>query len=257
MTVGNGIASKGNVSKGTVGKGTDDRGTDDKRKCADAVFPETKEKQGTEIVRILKSMYPEADCTLRCRMPWQLLISAILAAQCTDARVNMITEGLFKEFPDIKSFADADMIALEDRIHSCGFFHAKAKAIKGSMQRILHEYGGEVPSSIDKLLTLPGVGRKIANLVLGDCFGKQAVVVDTHCLRISGLLGLTESKDPYKVEKDLMKYIPQSEWSSYGHCIVAHGRAICIARRPKCSICALQCVCRYGFNLLNASPKEK
>lgn len=210
----------------------------------------TRKKQGAEIIRILKAVYPEADCTLDCHLPWQLLISAILAAQCTDSRVNMITESLFKEFPTIKAFADVDLPVLEDRIFSCGFYHAKAKSIKSSMQRILDVYDGKVPSTTGDLLTLPGVGRKIANLVQGDCFGKPAIVVDTHCLRVSRLLGLTESTDPHKVEMDLMKYIPENNWTSYGHCIVAHGRAVCVARRPKCPQCPLQCVCVYGLKIL-------
>ena len=209
------------------------------------------EERGIKIAGNLKLMYPDADCTLADRTPWKLLISAILAAQCTDARVNTVTKELFKEFSTVKSFANAELPVLEDRIHSCGFYHAKAKAIKGSMQKILNDYNGKVPDKLDDLLSLPGVGRKIANLILGDCFGKQAIVTDTHCLRISGHLGLTESKDPIKVEQDLMKYIPENDWTSYGHCAVAHGRALCTARNPKCGQCALQSLCVYGLNKLN------
>ena len=213
----------------------------------DFSLPVDLHRQAVQVSRILAETYPEADCTLDYREPWKLLISGILAAQCTDARVNVVCKSLFVEFPTIQSLADADLPVLEDRIRSCGFFHVKAKAIKASMRKILEDYQGEVPSTLEELTTLSGVGRKIGNLILGDCFGKQAVVVDTHCARISKHLGLTDSTVPNKIEQDLMRYLPKNEWTSYGHRIVAHGRAICTARNPKCLQCPLRPVCKKGM----------
>lgn len=175
------------------------------------------------------------------------MISGILAAQCTDARVNIVCKDLFNEFTTVQSIAKADELVLEDRIHSCGFYHVKARAIKASMQKLLDDYSGEVPSDMGELLTLPGVGRKIANLVLGDCFNKPSIVVDTHCRRISKHLGLTNSDNPLKIEQDLMKCIPKMQWTNFGHMIVAHGRAVCNARSPRCEICPLRIVCKKGL----------
>lgn len=215
-------------------------------KSLDFSQPVDKQLQARQVVHALAALYPLADCTLDYREPWKLLISGILAAQCTDARVNIICKTLFVEFPTIKSFADADPAVLEDRIRSCGFYHVKAKSIKGSMQKLIRDYRGEVPSTIEDLTSLPGVGRKIANLVLGDCFGRQAIVVDTHCARISRLIGLTDSTDPARIEQDLMKCVPEGEWTNYGHRMVAHGRAVCTARNPKCRQCPLRWICRKG-----------
>lgn len=206
-----------------------------------------KKRQAEQVVRILAETYPDADCTLDYQEPWKLLISGILAAQCTDARVNVICSTLFVEFPTIESIADADLLVLEDRIRSCGFFHMKAKAIKGSMSKILEDFNGQVPSTLEELTSLPGVGRKIGNLILGDCFGIQSVVVDTHCSRISKHLGLTDSVIPARIEQDLMQCLPAGTWTSYGHRIVAHGRAICTARNPRCAKCPLRHVCKKGM----------
>lgn len=213
-------------------------------------LPKSKKVQAEQIVSRLAELYPDADCTLFFREPWKLLIAAILAAQCTDARVNIVAGKLFSEFPTPESLADLDIEILEDRIRSCGFYHMKAKSIKNSMQMLVHQYHGRVPDQLADLVAMPGVGRKIANLVLGDCFGNQAIVVDTHCARISRHLGLTDSEDPRKIEQDLMKWIPRNEWTSYGHRIVAHGRAVCTARNPKCSRCLLQTICRKGIQTL-------
>jgi len=200
-----------------------------------------------EIVQILNETYPDVDCTLLYRDPWKLLISGILAAQCTDARVNIVCKDLFNEFPTIESIAQADVTVLENRIHSCGFFHVKARSIKASMQKLIDDYNGEVPADMNKLITFPGVGRKIANLILGDCFGIQSIVVDTHCARISKRLGLTNSTVPAKIEQDLMKCIPKTQWTNFGHMMVAHGRVLCNARNPKCPICPLKLVCKKGL----------
>lgn len=234
------------------------KNNNDKNKCTDIFFPEkinvidanitiNSQLQAKQVVSFLTGMYPEADCTLDYREPWKLLISGILAAQCTDARVNIVCKSLFIEFPTIESIANADVTILEDRIHSCGFYHVKAKSIKGSMQKLLSEYQGMVPSNLGDLVSLPGVGRKIGNLILGDCFGKQAIVVDTHCARIARHIGLTDSTTPEKIERDLMKCIPENEWTNFGHRIVAHGRAVCTAKNPKCNQCQLKLICKKGI----------
>jgi endonuclease-3 len=199
------------------------------------------------ITEKLKLMYPDADCTLIYREPYRLLISGILAAQCTDARVNIVVKNLFNDLPTIKSIADAPISDLEEYIRSCGFFHSKSKYIKESMNNLLNDFDGKVPETREELMTLPGVGRKIANLILGDCFGVQAIVVDTHCMRISKRLGLTESTDVLKIEQDLMRCVPKNEWTSFGHMIVLHGRALCMARSPKCTECDLRCLCKKGI----------
>lgn len=198
------------------------------------------------ILRILRELYPDADCTLTPRDPFQLLVSAILAAQCTDARVNLVTPDLFRRYPDISAFAEADRTELEAAIRSCGFFRTKARAIQESARRILLAHDGQVPGDMAALLALPGVGRKIANLLLGDAFGVPGVVVDTHAGRISRLLGLTDHTDPARIEQDLRRLLPESEWTSFGHRLVAHGRALCIARRPRCGVCPLRPHCRTG-----------
>ena len=192
-------------------------------------------------------LYPEADCTLYYKdEPWKLLISGILAAQCTDARVNMITPALFARYPTIAAMADARLPELEDIIRSCGFFRVKASAIKRSMEMLISDYDGKVPADFDSLLTLPGIGRKIANLIMGDSFGVPGIVVDTHCSRVSKRLGFTDSTDPYRIEKDLAAIIPRDKWTGYGHRVVAHGRAVCSARNPGCHICTLKDTCRKG-----------
>jgi len=199
------------------------------------------------ITEKLKLMYPDADCTLVYREPYRLLISGILAAQCTDARVNIVVKDLFNDFPSIKAIADAPLSDLERYIRSCGFFHSKSKYIKESMNILINDFDGNVPETREALMTLPGVGRKIANLILGDCFGVQAIVVDTHCIRISKRLGLTDSTDVLKIEQDLMRNIPRNDWTAFGHMIVLHGRALCIARSPKCNDCELRCLCKKGI----------
>jgi len=217
------------------------------RDTIDFSKPVNKKRQAEQVVLVLAEGYPLADCTLDYREPWKLLISGILAAQCTDARVNVVCKSMFEVLPTMQSIADADLSILEEQIRSCGFYHVKARSIKSSMQRLLSEYHGEVPSTLEELVTLPGVGRKIANLILGDSFGKQAIVVDTHCARISKHLGLTDSVHPVKIEQDLMKCIPKNEWTNYGHRMVAHGRAVCIARNPRCSQCTLRRICKKGM----------
>jgi len=193
----------------------------------------------------LQNLYPDVKCSLVYSENYQLLFGAVLSAQCTDERVNKVTEVLFKKYPDLQSFADADISELEQDIKSCGLYRAKAKSIKNSANQIINDFGGEVPDNMGDLLKLTGVGRKIANLMLGDAFGKPAIVTDTHCIRISGRLGLTDSKVPAKVEKDLTEVIPSEISSHFCHQLVQFGRDVCKARNPECHNCKLNYFCRY------------
>lgn len=193
----------------------------------------------------LEKLYPGAQCTLDYGEPYQLMVATRLAAQCTDARVNVVTKTLFKKYPTLQAFADADLAELEQDVKPCGFYHTKAKSLKEMAGQLINNFGGEVPSTMEELLTLSGVGRKTANLILGDVFGKPAVVTDTHCIRISGRLGLTSNKEPAKVEKDLVKLLPPETSSDFCHRTVQFGRDICRARSPKCGECPLNYFCRY------------
>ena len=193
----------------------------------------------------LEKLYPGAKCTLDYGEPYQLMMATRLAAQCTDARVNVVTKTLFKKYPTLQAFADADLAELEQDVKPCGFYHTKAKSLKEMAGQLINNFGGEVPSTMEELLTLSGVGRKTANLILGDVFGKPAVVTDTHCIRISGRLGLTSNKEPAKVEKDLVKLLPPETSSDFCHRTVQFGRDICRARSPKCGECPLNYFCRY------------
>ena len=193
----------------------------------------------------LEKLYPGTQCTLDYGEPYQLMMATRLAAQCTDARVNVVTKTLFKKYPTLQAFADADLAELEQDVKPCGFYHTKAKSLKEMAGQLINNFGGEVPSTMEELLTLSGVGRKTANLILGDVFGKPAVVTDTHCIRISGRLGLTSNKEPAKVEKDLVKLLPPETSSDFCHRTVQFGRDICRARSPKCGECPLNYFCRY------------
>ena len=199
------------------------------------------------IVEELKKLYPDGLCSLQYPKPYELLFSVRLAAQCTDERVNQVTPALFARFPTLESLAQADVAEVEEYIRSTGFFRAKARDIVASAQMLLREYGGKVPGTMEELLKLPGVGRKTANLMLGDVFHVPGVVVaDTHCIRITGLLGLTDgSKDPVKVEMQLRQVLPPEESNDFCHRMVLHGRAVCIARRPQCENCTLRPWCDH------------
>ncbi|MBR1507821.1 MAG: endonuclease III [Eubacterium sp.] len=205
----------------------------------------TKKERAIEVVRILGEEYgTELHCYLEYEYPWQLLFATILSAQCTDARVNMVTRDLFKKYTSIEDFANADLKELEQDIKSTGFYHNKARNIIGCAQGLLERFNGEVPRDIDDLITLPGVGRKTANVVRGDYYGEPCIVVDTHVKRVSFLLGLTKETDPVKVEYDLMKILPKDAWILYNFQIIAHGRSTCIAGRPKCEACVLRGCCK-------------
>lgn len=196
-------------------------------------------------------MYPDAICSLDYYKDYELLISVRLAAQCTDARVNMVTPALFARFPTLESFAEASEEEVGKYVHSCGFWRAKAKDIVASAKMLLEEYDGKVPDTMDDLLRLPGVGRKTANLLLGDLYGQEGYVCDTHCIRITGRLGLTDgSKDPLKVEKQLRACIPPEKSNDFCHRMVLHGRAVCMARKPSCEVCPLHIYCNTGKEAL-------
>lgn len=197
-----------------------------------------------KILEILDRMYPNVTCALHHSNAWELLVATILSAQCTDKRVNEVTPGLFKKYPTIQDFAAAKPEELAQDIRSTGFFNNKAKSVIGAARRILSEFGGEIPREMDKLLTVPGAARKTANVVLGTAFGiAVGVVVDTHVQRIAQRLDLTRESEPGKIEKDLMKVIPQDKWVLFAHQIIHHGRALCVARNPKCAECALNPLC--------------
>lgn len=214
----------------------------------------TKKQRTEKCIQILKAYYPEAACSLVYDEPYQLMIATRLSAQCTDARVNIVTKTLFKKYPTLQSFADADLSELEQDIKPCGFYHLKAKSIIEATRRLISVYHGVLPDNIDDLLTLSGIGRKTANLLLGDVYHKAAVVTDTHFIRITGRLGLTTETSPPKVEADLRKLLPPEESSAFCHRIVQFGRDVCRARNPKCDICPLAEICPQ--KLLTKSEKS-
>lgn len=205
----------------------------------------TNKEKYNKLQAVFDEIYKDAECSLQYENPFHLLVAVQLSAQCTDARVNLVTPSLFKRFPDVKAFAGADLPELEDAIRSTGFFRNKAKNLKGCAMMLLESYGGEVPDTMDELLKLPGVGRKTANLILGDVFGKGGVVVDTHAGRIARRVGFTKNTDPEKVEFDLAKIIPLQNQSRFCHQLVLHGRALCTARNPKCAGCPANTFCQF------------
>ena len=204
------------------------------------------QEQVNEIVRRLLAEYPEAVCSLDYGKDYELLFSVRLSAQCTDERVNQVTPALFARFPTLEAFAEADVAEVEELVHSCGFFRAKAKDIVQCAVVLLDKYGGKVPDSMEELLKLPGVGRKTANLLLGDLYRVPgSVVVDTHCIRLSNRLGLVDGlKEPEKIETALRGILPPESSSDFCHCLVLHGRAVCDARRPRCEACCLRDLCQ-------------
>jgi len=201
--------------------------------------------QVKQIIRGLAKTYPDATCALKHGSAYQLIAATILSAQCTDERVNMVTPALFAKYPDVESLAKANQADVEEIIRSTGFFRAKANSLRGMAQGVVERFGGQIPKSLDDLVTLPGVGRKTANVVLGTVWGiPSGVVVDTHVKRITNLLGITKGTSPEQIERELMELVPQSEWVNFSHRLIHHGRRICIARRPKCPECPLLSCCR-------------
>jgi len=215
--------------------------------AAKPVRPKTKAEREERLRFILKKldqMYPDATCALLHKNPWELLVATILSAQCTDKRVNEVTPGLFAKYPTPQDFASARQEVLANDIRSTGFFNNKAKSVIGAAKMVVNEYGGLVPRTMEELLRVPGAARKTANVVLGTAYGvASGVVVDTHVLRVSRRLDLTKHDDPVHIEQDLIKIIPQERWILFSHQIIHHGRALCIARRPRCAECGLNPVC--------------
>ena len=204
----------------------------------------TKKEITALAVEELEKLYPDVECSLVYEKPYELLIATRLAAQCTDARVNIVTKELYVKYPTLEAFAEADLAELEQDVKPCGFYRTKAKSIIEMSQKLISDFGGVVPDTMEELLSLPGVGRKTANLILGDVYGKPAIVTDTHCIRITGRLGLTKNTEPAKVEADLRKLLPADISNHFCHQTVQFGRDICHARSPKCAECPLNYFCR-------------
>ncbi len=204
-----------------------------------------KQKLALEIIERLKKEYPDSGCTLDYNEAWKLLVSVRLAAQCTDARVNVVVNGLFEKYPSVEALAEADAEDIENIVKPCGLGHSKARDISACMKMLRDKYGGRVPEDFDALLELPGVGRKSANLIMGDVFGKPAIVTDTHCIRLVNRMGLVDGiKEPARVERELWKIVPPEEGSDFCHRLVDHGRAVCTARTaPRCAKCCLNDIC--------------
>ena len=213
----------------------------------------TKKQKALEAVEKLKKRYPDAICSLVYEDPMQLIIATRLSAQCTDARVNLVTPALFEKYKTIDDFAAADVKDVEELVHSCGFFRAKARDIVGMCQKMIADFDSKVPDNLDDLTSLPGVGRKTANLIMGDVYKQPAVVADTHLIRISNLLGLVSTKDPYKVELELKKILPPEESNDFCHRCVLHGRDTCVSGRPKCAECCMNSICSHGVKTLKNS----
>ncbi|MBQ4250590.1 MAG: endonuclease III [Ruminococcus sp.] len=210
----------------------------------------TKKEIALSAVEALKKEYPDAKCSLDYETPLQLLVATRLSAQCTDARVNLVTPALFARFPDAESLAGAEVSEVAEYIKSCGLYKTKSKDLVAMAKMLVSDFGSEVPDNIDDLTTLPGIGRKTANLICGDVYGKPAVVVDTHCIRITTRLGLHKETDQRKIENALRKLLPPEESNDFCHRIVLHGRAVCTARSPKCKDCCMNGFCRMGVKEL-------
>jgi len=220
--------------------------------------PKTQAERQARVGTILKDldeMYPNATCALHHRNPWELLVATILSAQCTDKRVNEVTPGLFEKYPTPRDFAAARQEVLANDIRSTGFFNNKARSLIGAAKKIVDQFGGKVPRTMEELLTVPGAARKTANVVLGTAYGiGSGVVVDTHVQRVSRRLDLTKNAEPVKIEQDLMKIIPKDRWILFSHQIIHHGRALCVARKPKCAECKLNPVCYAPDKTAEARP---
>ena len=217
--------------------------------AATRVSKKEKERIQTIVAALNREYGTEARCFLEHETPWQLLIATILSAQCTDERVNQVTQKLFRKYTSLEDFAFADIEELEKDIHSTGFYRNKAKNIIACAHRLILEFNGDVPRDIEDLLSLAGVGRKTANVIRGNIYNEPSIVVDTHVKRVSNRLGITKEEDPVKIEFDLMKKLPKEQWIPYNIQIITHGRSICNARSPKCELCFLRAYCTYGMNI--------
>ncbi len=207
-----------------------------------------KKERAAKINTILTEMYPDVACTLNFMTPLQLLLATQLAAQSTDVQVNVVTEKLFQKYKTVEDYAGADILELEKDIHATGFYHNKAKNLKACCIKLLTDYNGEVPNTMEALITLPGVGRKTANVVLGEIFHVPGFIVDTHAGRLSRRMGFTRQEDPAAVELEMMKVLPKKDWTMFSHRLVAHGRAVCKARKPGCESCLVRPYCVFGQN---------
>ena len=206
-------------------------------------------KRVKEIIKLLSKEIPDTTIALRFSNPFELLIATILSAQCTDTKVNQVTQDLFKKYRSAKDYAGANLTELEEDIRPTGFYRNKAKSIRNCCQELVDRFRGDVPRTLDELVTLPGVGRKTANVVLGNAFATPGIVVDTHVHRVSQRIGLTKNNDPVKIEFDLMEIVPKDEWTHFSNLLVWHGRRTCVARKPLCTTCAIRKVCDYGSKL--------
>jgi endonuclease-3 len=206
-------------------------------------------KRVKEIIKILSKEIPDSRIALRFSSPLELLIATILSAQCTDVKVNQVTADLFKKYRSAKDYAEANLATFEQEIRPTGFYHNKAKSIQKCCQELLKRFGGEVPKTLEDLVTLPGVGRKTANVILGNAFGIPGIVVDTHVHRVSQRIGLTKNEDPVKIEFDLMEIVPKDEWTHFSNLLIWHGRKTCLARKPLCEICPIQKFSDYGSKM--------
>ena len=211
--------------------------------------PEQKKRRAARILKRLENAYPDAECALVFSNPLELMVATILSAQCTDKRVNMVTPALFKRFPAARDYADAPLPELENLIKSTGFYKNKARNIQGAAKEIVTRFAGKVPAKLEDLVTLPGVGRKTANVVLGNAYGVPGITVDTHMIRLNNRLGLTRNQDPVKIEHDLMLLVPRKHWTEYSHLIIHHGRSRCFARKPDCPGCEIQDLCPSAFKV--------
>jgi endonuclease-3 len=204
------------------------------------------QKRAKEIIKILSKEIPDSTIALKFSNPFELLIATILSAQCTDVKVNQVTVGLFKKYHSARDYAESNLLKLEEEIRPTGFYRNKAKSIQKCCQELEKRFGGEVPKTLEDLFTLPGVGRKTANVILGNAFGIPGIVVDTHVHRVSRRIGLTRNDDPVKIEFDLMEIVPKEEWTHFSNLLVWHGRKTCVARKPLCGICPIRKGCDYG-----------
>jgi endonuclease III len=217
---------------------------------------EEKRARAIDVIGLLKQEYPDARCTLDFQTPHQLLVAAILAAQCTDERVNATTPALFAKYPDVEAFANANQAELEEMVRPTGFFRNKTKSVIESARQLMTDYDGQMPDTIDQLVTLSGVGRKTANLITGEIFHKPSIVVDTHVKRVTGRLEFTDQTDPTKIEFQLRELLPEDEWTTFNHLIVAHGRAVCKAPTPLCGECVVLELCPFGRQRTGRLPQS-
>ncbi len=214
-------------------------------------------KRVKKIMKILSKEIPDSTIALKFSNPLELLIATILSAQCTDVKVNQVTETLFKKYRTAKDYAEANLAELEEEIRPTGFYRNKAKSVQKCCQELVKRFGGEIPKALEHLVTLPGVGRKTANVILGNVFGIPGITVDTHVHRVSRRIGLTKNDDPVKIEFDLMEIVPKEEWTHFSNLLIWHGRKTCVARKPLCEICPIRKECDYGSKVIPSVPRSK